>query len=145
MAATVPAENLKTLQQSIDAFAAGDLDAWIEGFAEDVVWIPEVLDLEPVAGRNAYLEAVRRYLEPWDRVEFETVELEEIGDVVIRSARQTVWQERSQLTFTNLFWGVFEFRDGLVTRYQTFWDRDAALTVAQERSQAQDERTPMRP
>jgi ketosteroid isomerase-like protein len=135
MAATVSAENLKTMRRSIDAYAAGDLDAWIKGFAEDVVWIPEMLDLEPVAGRAAYLEAVRRYLEPWDRVEFETVKLEEIGDVVMWSARQTVWQDRSQLTFTNLFWGVFEFRDGLVTRYQTFWDRDAALTVARERSE----------
>jgi ketosteroid isomerase-like protein len=136
MAATVAAENLEKMQRSIDAYAAGELDAWIEGFAEDVVWIPEMLDLEPVAGRTAYLEAVRRYLEPWDRVEFETVKLEEIGDVVMWSARQTVWQERSQLTFTNFFWGVFEFRDGLVTRYQTFWDHDAALMVARERSES---------
>jgi ketosteroid isomerase-like protein len=125
--------NLEVARRGIEAFQSGDLSTWLEIFTEDVVWIPlgELPDItEPVVGRAAVLDLVQSYLDPWDQMDIETVELEEYGDVVLWTYRQTLIQEANNLRFDTSISAVLEFDGGLTTRVRFYWDRDEALAAA---------------
>jgi ketosteroid isomerase-like protein len=123
----MPESNLERTRRGVDAFSRGDLSAWIEMFDEDVVWVPaEIPDLQTVTGRVGVLELMQSYLEPWDRLELETLELEQHGEAVLWTAMQTLSQKDSGLSFDTEVSAVLEYRDGLIKRVCFYWDRAEA-------------------
>src|SRR5262245_16874952 len=74
----MPSESFKRLQQGIEAWNRGDIDAAVENLHEDIVWRTggQFPDVEAVyEGREGVRRFFREFSEPWDEV---TAEIEEV-------------------------------------------------------------------
>ena len=72
-----------------------------------------------------------QFEESWGQVTYETVgEAEEIGAALLWPSRWKVRGLSSGIETEVDFWGVFTFGEGVFTRLDFFFDRDAALDFA---------------
>jgi ketosteroid isomerase-like protein len=128
-------QNVELAKRAVDAWNGGDLNLWMECFDEDIVWIPlpNVPDLKPTHGREAMLELIQQWLEPWDRYDVETLELADHGDTVIWTARHLAFQKRSGMALDQSMSAVFVFREGRIAEFQIFPNKEEALEAARLR------------
>jgi ketosteroid isomerase-like protein len=84
-------ENLEIMRRAIETWNRGDLDAWGEFLADDVVWhpLPEMTQTEPVRGKEATMEFVRDWIGPWQAYRVEVKRLTDAGDRIVMSTIQT--------------------------------------------------------
>ena len=121
-------ENVAVVDAMGDAWNAGDMNAFRELLAPDViVHVPEAWpESGPFVGREAVMRQWERNRESWDADTFEA-----IGDPIDAGDRvvvRLVWTgigrgPRSQLEFT----AVYTVRNGKVSNQESFWDHAAAL------------------
>jgi ketosteroid isomerase-like protein len=125
-------ENVEIVRRAVDAWNRGDLNAWLECFDEDIVWnpLPDAPDLKPIHGRQAVLELMQRWLEPWDRYELETLELVDLGGVIIWTARHLAFQKRTEMALDQTMSAVCAFREDAIAEFHMFPSRDQALQAA---------------
>ena len=130
----IVSENVEILRRSADAFAAGDLDLYIDEFvAPDVVWCTSAED--PDAGIHTGREAFRRYLEQWlDSFEGLWAEVEEWIDAgddrVFAWAR---WTGRGRTSGLDADWHlavIYTLCDGRISRGEEYFDRAEGLKAA---------------
>jgi ketosteroid isomerase-like protein len=130
----MPETNLAILERMNGAFNRGDVDAGTEDFAPDA----ELLDLanapdqaQAVKGVEAIREAWTLWSAAFDELRAETEELTDLGDVIISG---THWQGRGRESGVSIDlrqFGLYEFRDGKVTRaILGFESKQAALEAA---------------
>ena len=127
-------ENVETVRRSAAAFNRGDLDAWIECWADDIDYravegAPD--DHGPILGNDA----LRDYAHDWRNTfdDFRQVPVEQIdaGDdkviVVFKiSGRAKLSGVETDLTYAALY----TFRDGKIAWGREYWTRDEALEAA---------------
>jgi ketosteroid isomerase-like protein len=125
-------QNVELAERAVDAWNRGDLNAWIECFDENVLWVPlpNVPDLETIQGREAVLELMQQWLEPWDRYDVETLELAGHGEMVIWTARHLAFQERTGMELDQSMSAVFSFREGKIAEFRMFPNQGEALQAA---------------
>jgi ketosteroid isomerase-like protein len=125
-------ENVEVVQASFEAFNAGDMDAWANLLAPDVIWRPpkDWPEPGPYAGREAVLRQVQQNREAWDA---DTAE--PIGDFIDAADRvvvRFVWRVRghgppaSNWEITC----VYTVRKGKISAFEFFWDHADALEAA---------------
>jgi len=129
----VSQRNVDIVREFAEQYAAGDRVSWRRYFAEDVVWDMSRSNL-PQAGVYRNHEGMERFftdwLGAWDEYEIEHHEVLDAGDSVVVVFRQR-GRGRSSGVFTERdFAGVYDLRDGLVTRYREYESRDEALRAA---------------
>jgi uncharacterized protein len=129
----VTAENVETVKKFSMLFEAGDRESWRQYFHEDVVWDTSESDLL-LAGMYRGHEGIERFfgdwLSTWDEFEIEHLEWIEAGDSVVVAFRQRGRGKGSGIVIDRDFFGVYDLKDGKVTRYKAFGSRDAALRAA---------------
>ncbi len=125
--------NLDVIRRGYDAFGRGDIDALLELFDQQIVWVtPGPPELETSGKRNGpqevagFFAAVNRL---FDIQRFEPREFIAQGDSIVVIGSETV-VARSTGKIVELDWAhVFKMRNGKVVAVQEFFDTAAVLAA----------------
>jgi ketosteroid isomerase-like protein len=121
---------LRLLSEGAAAFNRGDHQAVLAIFHPEVVSYVDqgLMNAGSWQGHDGYLEMIRNWGEAWETVEVEIVAASEPrADAIVAEVFQRAVGAGSGVPVEmTLFW-VFEFRDGLVTRFAMYPDRKSAL------------------
>ena len=121
-------ENVEVAKASIDAWNAGDMDAWSEFLAPDVSWrvMQDWPEQGPFIGRETVLRQARRLRDAWDADAAEPVSdfLHVSDHVVVRLA----WRGRGHGPVLNMgMTCVYTVRKDKIIAFEYFWDHAQAL------------------
>jgi ketosteroid isomerase-like protein len=120
-------ENVEVVEAMGDAWNAGDMNAFRELLAPDViVRVPEGWpEPGPFVGREAVMRQWERNREAWDSDTFESISIAEAGDRVIA---RLIWRGVGRGPEAHLeFTAVYTVRKGKVLYQESFWDHAEAL------------------
>jgi ketosteroid isomerase-like protein len=129
-------ENVRVAQAAADAFARDGVDGWLESFTGDVDYQAAegaIDDRGPIRGKDALRAYAEDWLEMFDDVRFEPVEVIDAGDdtviTVLRvSGRPKGTSAEAELALS--FASVSTIRDGKIARSREYWTREEALEAA---------------
>ena len=121
-------ENVEVLRASADAWNSGDMDAWADFLAPDVISRPPEGWPEP--GPFVGREAVRRNFEQ-QREAFDADTAEPISDVIEAGDRvvvRLIWRGSGHGPELNMeVTCVYTIRKGKILAFEWFWDHAEAL------------------
>src|SRR5829696_5139186 len=127
-------ENVDIVRNMTAAFNRGDLDTWSEGLADDIdhrAVEGSLDDHGPILGREAVLAYMQDWLDMFDDLRAEPVELINAGkDRVIAVTRISGRAKLSGVETDLTYAALYTIRDGKVARGREFWTRDEALEAA---------------
>ena len=121
-------ENVEIVRAAYEAWNAGDMDAWADFLAPDVISRPPEGWPEPgpFVGREAFVRWCEQLRETWDADALEPIgDFIDIGD---RVAVRQIWRgagygPEANMEMTN----VFTVRRGRIFYQEFFWDHAEAL------------------
>jgi ketosteroid isomerase-like protein len=128
--------NRDSLRRAVERWNAGDVDSALELASEDLRWYPgrDVFpDLDEVyQGKQEVRESFTSFLEPWERIDVNVLEEEEIGDEIV--VRDLLCARSKEGVDVNIELGQrWSFRDGLLSRYRGYSSyaeaREAAMAA----------------
>jgi len=122
---------LEVLRELYSHWARGDFTSW-EAFADDYVWkAADGVEAGEYTGKGAITASWRTWLQAWDGFSIEAEEM-----VAGSRGRYAVLQlfrgkgKASGIESEGRSAVVVTMKNGLITRMEGFWDRDAALRAA---------------
>jgi ketosteroid isomerase-like protein len=118
-------ENLEIAQQGIACMNRGDDHGFAALMAEDVKYVPH--DDSPLQGREQVLQYARSWSEAFDRFEWETSQLVDVGDYVVVSGRVVARGRGSGAEVSSNDAWVLRFRDRQVIECREYATRAEAL------------------
>jgi ketosteroid isomerase-like protein len=126
-------ENVDLVRRSIEAYVAGDVDAYVEFFAEDVEVFPDVSlpEAKPFRGREQFRRFVAEVAEGWEGSA--TGDIQEIFSAGERVIARADWGGKGRTSGIDLrsnLTSVCTFRDGKITRIEYFFNHAEALEAA---------------
>jgi len=128
-------DNIRRIQTAFAAFERKDIQAILEPFADDVLWITP--GNSAIAGERRGKEEVvgffRTLDEMWEFLAFEPREYIGSGDRVVALGRYDVRSRKTGRTAATHWAMTFTFRDGQVVHFQEYTDTstlEAAETAA---------------
>jgi ketosteroid isomerase-like protein len=125
-------ENVQIVRTAIAAFNRRDAETFSAHLGEDAEIVPMRAALEETVYRGP--DAAAQYCaavdESWDNLRWEVEEIRDGGDWVLALGRILGRGAGSGADFVAWTGWVARFRDGLITSFQTFSDRNAALEAA---------------
>ena len=121
-------ENVEIVRRWIEAWNAGDMDAWSALIPPDVVWrvMPDWPEQGPFIGRDAVLLQIRQLRESWDSDAVVPVgDLIDAGDqVVLRQIRRGVGRgPELNMEMTC----IYTVREDSIVAFEYFWNHAEAL------------------
>jgi ketosteroid isomerase-like protein len=124
-------ENVEIVRASVDTWNAGDMDAWADFLAPDVVWRvpPDWPEQGPFAGREAVLRQAQRQREALDADTVEPISdfIHGADHVIVRF----VWRGRGQGPEMDMeVTCIYTVRKARLTAFEFFWDHAEALEVS---------------
>jgi ketosteroid isomerase-like protein len=127
------------VRKLLDEWNRGDVEALLGRASEDFEWHP--LLVESVEGRifrghDGFREFLREWTSTWETWDLEAEEIRDLGEQVLVLTRVHAKGRGSGIVLDQSAAHLFEFRDGLLCRAQTFFDRDEASAVAKGRREA---------
>ena len=110
----------RLFNKRVEAWLSEDLDAYMDMFAEDLLMQTPMG--EPVRGRAAYRELVRRSLRHVRPLSFEVHEIAVHGSMVLAEWTQTheLRANRRRLRYRGM--SICEMRDGLIRSWREYYD-----------------------
>jgi ketosteroid isomerase-like protein len=128
------AENVALVRKLMEAWNRGDFEMVIEYSTEDVEWVPALVT---TLGGDSFHghEGLRRFLEDWENTwetfEVHPQEFRDLGNQVLALTRVHAKGRGSGVELDQPIAQIFDFRDGLIARGQTFLDHQEAIGVAE--------------
>ena len=123
-------ENVEVMKAAFDAWNAGDMDAFRELLAPDVVMrLPEGWpEPGPYVGREAVMRQGEQQRETWDADALELIsDFIDVGD---RVAVRFIWHGAGHGPQANVeMTGVYTVRKGKLLAIENFWDHAEALEI----------------
>jgi ketosteroid isomerase-like protein len=126
-------DNIELVRRALDAYNAGDVDAFVDLFTDDgeVETDPRF----PEGGTFSGREAVRRFIaglhQGWQGGSAVTTkEMRPAGDSVLATLEWHATGERSGIDVSSDWFGLWTLRDGRIARLRFFYDRAQALEAA---------------
>lgn len=126
--------NVEMVRDAAAAFNRGDLDTWVESWADDIDYraIEGALDDR---GAMHGKEAVRAYAQDWlatfDGFSSEPIELIDAGeDRVIAVTRISGRAKLSGVETDLTYAALYTIRDGKIARGREYWTKEQALEAA---------------
>jgi uncharacterized protein len=118
--------NTRLVQQAYQSIAAGDIQALLNSFAEDIAWeLPEMENV-PFAGKWQGHQGVRQFFskvfEVQDVVEFEPEEFVAQGDKVVALGNFLMRVKATRGEYSSKWAQVWTVKDGKVTRFSEYVD-----------------------
>jgi ketosteroid isomerase-like protein len=108
-------------------WASGNLRAGTEFFARDISFEPMPDDGRPVKGVEATADYMREFLSQWVDFRIEAEQIDELGDGIIVTERQTATGRSSGMDIDQTFYAAWVFEDGVVVRLRWEMDRESLL------------------
>jgi ketosteroid isomerase-like protein len=128
------AENVEIVRGLYASMAAGEGENAFDVYDVEIEWdvsgAPWLLELgfDPVyRGHAGVRRGLRGWLEAWDTIDYEAMELVDAGDDVIAFVHLSARGRTSGVEVTYLHPQVWTVRDGKITRMRVFADREQAL------------------
>jgi len=126
-------ENVELVTRSIEAYVAGDVDSYVEFFAEDVEVFPDVSlpEAKPFHGREQFRRFVAEVAEGWEGSATADIrEIFSVGELVIARADWGGKGRTSGIDLRSNLTSVCTVRDGQITRIEYFFNHADALEAA---------------
>lgn len=128
--------NRDNLRRAVEHWNSGDVDSALELASDDLRWYPgrDVFpDLDELyEGKQEVRDSFTSFLEPWERIDVNVLEQEEIGDEIV--VRALLCARSREGVDVNIELGQrWSFRDGLLCRYRGYSSyaeaREAAMAA----------------
>ncbi len=127
-------ENVEIVREATAAFNRGDLDTWLESWADDIDYRAAegaLDDRGPIHGKDALRAYVQDWFDTFDDFRQEPVELIDAGeDKVIPVFRVTGRAKLSGVETDLTYAALYTIRDGRIARGREYWTREEALEAA---------------
>ena len=124
-------ENVEIVKGFFDHFGS---DEWREHVADDVVWDTSAVSYAGMSGvytGHAGVEQFfRNWLGPWESPTVELLEVIDAGDSVFTVMRWRARGRGSGVKVQRDFFGIYDFRDGVVVGFRQGETRAEALEAA---------------
>jgi ketosteroid isomerase-like protein len=125
--------NVEIVREMYDRREGGDM--YVGEFVHpEIVFLRIGSDLPDVAGEWHGTEGLRQatteYLNVWDDYRFEVEEMIDLGDRVLVLERHTARGKLSGANISQDVGTLLTLRDGLIVRWEYYWERAEALEVA---------------
>jgi ketosteroid isomerase-like protein len=125
-------ENVEFVRGVYAEWRHGNFQAGVDRYDSDAVLVqhpgfPEAGTYEGLAGFAAYMHT---FLDAWEKVTIEVVELTEVGDSIVAEVAQRGIGKGSGAATDFGYFQVWTFRDGKVVRLEVIRDREAAFEAA---------------
>jgi len=127
------AENVETVREMNDAFAANDFQSALAKLHPDVVWHGTTggLDDGQVArGHREVIDAFVKNYEVWERLELEATKYIDAGGGVLVFFHEIARGRESGAEVETETGVIFTVKDGLIVEVHPYMDRQAALEAA---------------
>jgi|GEM_PF-1973099 len=131
-----PARDVERTRAGFEAFARGDFATMLELFSEDVETYapPELANAGTFHGKDELVAWLRRWLEPWERYDFDVTRIESTGERhVIAMAHQTAVGKGSGIQVEMDVAFLLDVRREGVVAMQLYPDWDEAVAAAARR------------
>jgi len=129
----VSQEDVEIVRRMYEAYVAGDAERSLSFVHPDVAVDFSVRgDTSPSRGREALAANVGTWIGTWEDYAEEIREVRDLGDRVCVVATQRGRGKGSGLEIENLFAGLYEVEDGLITSVTMFESPEAAFAAARE-------------
>jgi ketosteroid isomerase-like protein len=129
----MPRGNLEIVREMYQRRERGDMD--VAEFVHPEIEFARIgSDLPDVAGEWRGLAGMRKatvdYLNVWEDYSFEVERMIDLGDRVLVLERHTARGKRSGTTIDQDVGTLLTLRDGLIVRWEYYWERTEAFTAA---------------
>ena len=124
---------MEIVRQAAAALNRGDLDTWVESCADDIDYraIEGALDDHgPIHGKDAMRAHVQDWLDTFDDLRIEPVELIDTGEDVIAGTRISGRAKLSGVETDLTYAVLYTIRDGKIARGREYWTKEQALEAA---------------
>jgi uncharacterized protein (TIGR02246 family) len=130
----VSQENIALVESAFDAWNRGDIAAFADHVAEDVVWLevsgrPEGGSSE-LLGRDRLRKSLESLFEVWQRYRVEVESIRDLRDRVVAVAREVARGRASGVEIDGRWGYVITVKEGLIVRIEAYRDAAQALRVA---------------
>ncbi len=128
--------NVEIVRGIYDAVERRDAAAAFEVYDEAIVWDFSAtargsFAMKPVShGHEEVRQAWREYLSAFDRMDFDVLELQAVGDQVLATVRDVLAGRVSGVEVQALHYAVWTLAGGKAVRLRVFDDRSEALEAA---------------
>jgi ketosteroid isomerase-like protein len=124
-------ENLDAFREGGEALARGDADAALSVVAEDVVWLAARSAVEgPYIGHAGIRRFMADTRESFEIFEPRFTDVHDLGDRVLAIGTIRVRAREGGVETEIPAAGIATFRDGKITRWEDFRERERALEAA---------------
>jgi ketosteroid isomerase-like protein len=124
-------QNVEIVRRSLELFKAGKFEEAFALYDPQVEWDASHFPEGRVYhGHEGIREFFRRYLGTWESFEIEFEEYFDAGEVVVVFARDKAVGRGSGVPVEFVYAQLLTLRDGKVTHWKAFTDREAALEAA---------------
>jgi ketosteroid isomerase-like protein len=131
--------DVASIREILDAWNRGDIEGVVARTAEDIVWVPvTVATVEGQSGfrgRDGFRQFFEQWRETWETWNIELHECREVGDRIVALGHVRARGRGSGVELDTPVAYIFEFREGLVERGQSFFDHEEALAAAERRKE----------
>jgi limonene-1,2-epoxide hydrolase len=111
-------ENIALIRRFLEVCARADADEFASYFTDDAVWWNA--PWEPVRGREAIRETLRRGAAQMTALPWEIVHIAAAGDAVLTERVDNFVVGNARVRVPCM--GVFELRDGKIAAWRDYWD-----------------------
>jgi ketosteroid isomerase-like protein len=123
-------ENLDRFMEATDAFNRGDLEAWLKQYDTDVVFEPQVAEMEGVyVGHEGIRAFVTNIGDLYEHFQVRLHDVRDLGEDVLALGTATSIGKGSGIEQVAPLAIVATFRHGRITRFKDYGDRDQALAA----------------
>jgi ketosteroid isomerase-like protein len=128
-------DSLERCRKAYGLYGAGDFDAMLELFAEDVVVYvaPPNFESGTYHGRASYRALIERWGAPWSEMRIEPLSMEPAGEWILAKVEYHGRARSGDLEIRQLSWELSLWRDGQVQRYEVYWDAEEGARMFAER------------
>jgi ketosteroid isomerase-like protein len=125
-------ENVELSDRVTDAFNRHDPEAMVALFDPKCEWLPAIeaeVEGEPVVylGHDGLRQYFKDVAESFEEYRFDVSECRDLGTRVLLLGRLSARGRGSGVELASDLAALFHVRDGKVTRFVAYWDRDRAL------------------
>jgi ketosteroid isomerase-like protein len=121
-------QNVEIVREVFAAYERGDLSKAMSYYEPDVAFNPA--EEPPIHGRDAVIEYLQRWEEPWDDYEAEGEEFIDAGDCVVVTFHAKGRGKASGIEVDARSYQVYKLRNGKLARMDEYTDRREALEAA---------------
>jgi ketosteroid isomerase-like protein len=124
-------ENVDRFVKATEAFNRGDVEAWLEQYDTQVVFEPQVTAMEgPYVGHDGIRAFITTIGDLYERFQVHLQEVRDLGERVLALGTASAIGKRSGIEQETPLAIVASFRDGRITHFRDYGDKDQALEAA---------------